>query len=311
MHKERPQEILRRMEAMLAPYGVATSYGLKTQASNQFLSDEIRGLGVFSTIMPAIFLAVAALVLNVLMVRLIDQQRTDHRHAQGDGLYRLADLRALHQVCPGLGVVGGLVGLGLGYGMAEFVTIDLPHVLRISRPGKPALSPAPIAGGLAVALGCSLVGSLQAARAALRLNPAEAMRPNRQCKAAPSGWNISPGSGSGSASAGGWCCGTCFAIACAPSVGMFATAMGAGLLVCGFMLTSADRLLDQLSVSRWSRAATSTCASRTNKGAPPCSRPAAARRRLCRAAIRRELARSSTVRTGAAARSRACWSIAG
>ena len=54
-HAERPQEVLRQMEVALEPYGVVTSYARRTQASNQFLSDEIRGLGIFSTIMPTSF----------------------------------------------------------------------------------------------------------------------------------------------------------------------------------------------------------------------------------------------------------------
>ena len=35
--QDRPQEMLRRIETMLAPYGVVTSYARRTQASNQFL----------------------------------------------------------------------------------------------------------------------------------------------------------------------------------------------------------------------------------------------------------------------------------
>ena len=78
-----------------APYGVCRPPTPRNQASNQFLSDEIRGLGVFSTIMPAIFLAVAALVLNVLMVAADRSAAHDDRHAQSDGLQRRADLSPL------------------------------------------------------------------------------------------------------------------------------------------------------------------------------------------------------------------------
>ncbi|MEX2114741.1 MAG: ABC transporter permease, partial [Pirellulales bacterium] len=167
-HKDHPQEILRRMEAILAPYGVVTSYAQKTQSSNQFVSDEIRGLGLFSTLMPAIFLAVAALVLNVLLVRLVDQQRVIIGTFKAIGYADAQIFLHYTKFALALGFLSGLVGLALGYGMAEFVTsiyrmfYEFPDLENRIYPGT-------YGGGLAVALACSLLGSLQAARAALRL----------------------------------------------------------------------------------------------------------------------------------------------
>ena len=71
-----PQEVLRRAEQMLSPYGVFTTTPLADQPSNKYLSQEIEGLATFGLFMPAIFLAVAAMVLNVLLSRLAEQQRT-------------------------------------------------------------------------------------------------------------------------------------------------------------------------------------------------------------------------------------------
>lgn len=62
-----PDNVLRRAETLLEPYGVFTVTPLKQQASNQFLSNEIDGLGSIAFVIPTIFLAVAALVLNVLI----------------------------------------------------------------------------------------------------------------------------------------------------------------------------------------------------------------------------------------------------
>ena len=70
------REVLRRAENLLAAYGVFTTTPLDDQLSNQFLSQEIQGLRSFALITPTIFLAVAALVLNVLLSRLAQQQRT-------------------------------------------------------------------------------------------------------------------------------------------------------------------------------------------------------------------------------------------
>jgi putative ABC transport system permease protein len=237
-HRDHPGELLRRMETILEPYGVATSYGLATQASNQFLSDEIRGLGVFSRIMPAIFLGVAALVLNVLMVRLIDQQRLTIGTLKALGYYDSQIFVHYTKFALALGMFGALVGMGLGYGMSHLVTniyrmfYQFPNLENQIFPGT-------YAGAVAVALACSLVGSLHAARTALRLNPAEAMRPKPPVQGGaiwlehfPALWHRL---------SFGWrlVLRNVFRNRLRTAVGVFSTSLGAGLLVCGFILTSA------------------------------------------------------------------------
>ena len=237
-HQEHPRDVLRQMETILAPYGVVTGYARDEQSSDRFLSDEIRGLGIFSTIMPAIFLAVAALVLNVLMVRLVDQQRVIIGTLKAIGYSDARIFAHYTKFALSLGFLSGLVGLGLGYAMAEFVTsiyqqfYEFPNLENNLYPGT-------YVGGLAVALACALVGSLQAARAALRLKPAEAMRPKPPAEGGaiwlegfPWFWNRL---------SFGWrlVLRNVFRNRLRTAVGIFATAMGAGLLICGFMLASA------------------------------------------------------------------------
>lgn len=240
--RDRPQEILRQMEARLAPYGVMTAYGQKSQSSNQFLSDEIRGLGVFSTIMPIIFLAVAALVLNVLMVRLIDQQRVTIGTLKAMGYFDSQIFLHYTKFALALGLFAGLIGLGLGYLMANFVT-SLYRMFYEFPDLENRIYPGTYLGGLSVALGCALVGSLQAARVALRLNPAEAMRPKPPVQGGAIWFERFP-----------WFWGrlsfgwrlvlrNVFRNRLRTAVGIFATAMGAGLLVAGFILSSAINYL--------------------------------------------------------------------
>ncbi len=241
-HKDRPQEIMRRMESILAPYGVITAYAQKSQSSNQFLSDEIRGLGLFSTIMPSIFLAVAALVLNVLLVRLVEQQRVIIGTLKAIGYNDGQIFLHYTKFALALGLISGLIGLMLGYFMAEFVTsiyrmfYEFPDLRNQIYPGT-------YGGGLAVALGCALVGSLHAARSALALKPAEAMRPKPPAQGGaiwlehfPRLWHRL---------SFGWrlVLRNVFRHRLRTAVGMFATAMGAGLLVTGFILANAINYL--------------------------------------------------------------------
>ena len=116
----------------------------KEQPSNRFLSDEIAGLGTFAGIMPTIFLAVAALVLNVLMVRLIDQQRAVIGTLKGLG-YSDAQIFLHFTKFGGLiGLASGLIGCCLGYEMAGFVTtlyrqfFEFPNLVNYFYPGLSA-----------------------------------------------------------------------------------------------------------------------------------------------------------------------------
>ncbi len=174
--RERPEETLRRAELLLGDYGVFSTTARKDQPSNHFLSDEIRSLGTFASILPTIFLAVAALVLNVLMVRLIDQQRSTIGmlkalgYSNGEIFVHFVKFGAL------IGLASGLPGLAAGYGMAELITkiyhrfFEFPNLVN-------RVYPVWYLTGLAIAIVCALVGTVHGARLALRLQPAEAMRP--------------------------------------------------------------------------------------------------------------------------------------
>lgn len=236
--RNRPDEVLRRIETLLAPYGVFTTIALANQPSNRFLSDEIRGLGVFSNIMPTIFLAVAALVLNVLMIRLIDQQRTLIGTFKALGYTDAQIFWHFTKFAIAMAMVGGIIGLVLGYGMSELVTsiyrmfYEFPDLSNRIYPGVYSM-------GLSIALVCALIGSLQGAKSALALKPAEAMRPKPPPKGGAIllehigwlwqrlsfGWRLTLRN--------------IFRHRLRSAVGVFAAAMGSALLVTGFILAGA------------------------------------------------------------------------
>jgi putative ABC transport system permease protein len=109
------------------------------------------------------------------------------------------------------------------------------------------------AGGMAVAMICALVGSLHGARAALRLKPAAAMRPKPPAQGGAIwlehvdwlwrrlsfGWRL--------------VLRNVFRNRLRSTVGVFATAMGAGLLVNGFILANAITYLISFQFERVTR----------------------------------------------------------
>jgi putative ABC transport system permease protein len=241
-YQQHPDEVLRRAESVLEPYGVFGTTKRKDQASNRFLSDEIAGLGTFSMIMPVIFLGVAALVLNVLLSRQIDQQRTTIGTLKALGYGDRQIVWHYIKFALAIGAAGSILGSVCGYGMAVWVTsiyaqfYEFPRLANEFYPGTYAI-------GFVISLVCALVGSLHGARATLRLQPAEAMRPKpprrggkvwleratRLWASLSFGWRM-----------------VLRGVIRNPvrtGVGVFASAMGAALLMCGLMMSAATHYL--------------------------------------------------------------------
>jgi putative ABC transport system permease protein len=173
---EHPQETLRRIEGLLDSYGVLNAIPLSEQPSNRFLSNEIMGLRAFGVINPVIFLAVAALVLNVLMSRLAEQQRVVVGTLKALGYSDAAVFG--HFVKFGLivGLVSGIGGCALGYFLAAGMTAMYDTFFEF-----PTLEnrfyPDIFIQGLLIGVVCGVLGSWHGARNVLKLEPAVAMRP--------------------------------------------------------------------------------------------------------------------------------------
>jgi len=237
-----PGALLRRIEDLLAPYGVFSSASLADQPSNKYLTQEIEGLKSFGLVMPMMFLAVAALVLNVLLTRLADQQRTTIGTLKALGYSDRQVFTHFLEFGLTVGLSGGLLGCGLGYWLAGAWTamyrqfFEFPELSNRFYPGL-------ISGGLAVSAACAAFGSIRGTRAVLRLKPAEAMRakPPKQGGAVllervgwfwrrlTSGWRM--------------VIRDVIRNRVRTLAGVFAAAMGASILVCGFMMTEATYYL--------------------------------------------------------------------
>src|SRR5690606_24010603 len=68
-------EVITRVDAILRPYGGQGAHGREDQSSHALLSEEFRSLETTATILPAVFLAVAAFLLNMVVSRLVALQR--------------------------------------------------------------------------------------------------------------------------------------------------------------------------------------------------------------------------------------------
>ena len=250
--RDRPDDVLRRIETVLDPYGVASTTPLRLQASNQFLSGEIDGLGAFATVVPTIFLVVAALVLNVLINRLARQQRVVVGTLKAVGYSDGHVFRHFLKFGLSVGVLGGLVGSGLGYLAAWGMTVAYRSFFEF-----PDLSSRfhwyTHGVGISVSLLCAICGTIYGARQMLRLHPAESMRPEPPrvgrrvwlervsfvWTRLNSAWRLAFRDMARHRVRTG--------------VGIFAAAMGAGLLTSGFLMVEATYFLLDFQFQRISR----------------------------------------------------------
>ncbi len=179
LHRASPESLhitCESVEAMLEPFGVTHAASFEDTASVRFLSDEIHGLKISAVVVPGIFLCVAVLVLNIMMARLVVQQRTVIGTLKALGYSRLRV--TFHFLSYGM-VIGALGGGG-GLLFGRWIQVMMVMVYRqfYNLPAFEAqLYPGYLGWGLLISIFSSAFGTLKGIRYVVLLQPAEAMRP--------------------------------------------------------------------------------------------------------------------------------------
>lgn len=169
-------EVIDRVDDLLEPYGSLGAFGRDEHVSDRYLSDEIRQLRGMGLIAPTIFLCVAALLLNIVLVRLIGTQREQIAALKAFGYSNVDTARHYLGFVLIIVATGTVLGTGGGIWMARGLTQLYTEFYRF-----PILQHQTNASVLVISFGIALVagvlGALLAIRRAARLPPAEAMRP--------------------------------------------------------------------------------------------------------------------------------------
>lgn len=169
-------DVIRRLDDILEPYGGIGAYSRSDQTSNWFLESEIAQQKNLSRVMPAIFLAVAAFLTNLVMARLVDTERREIGLLKALGYANWTIGWHYFKLVLAIGAVGialgSLLGAWLGHWNTELYTKFYRFPFLLYRPGPVAF----VMSG-AISLAAALAGSLAASYRAVRLPPAEAMKP--------------------------------------------------------------------------------------------------------------------------------------
>jgi putative ABC transport system permease protein len=171
-----PEAVITRLDRLIDPYGGLGAVPRARQLSHFFLESELQSLQGIGRVIPIVFLAVAAFLLNIVLGRIVSIQRQEIAALKALGYSNRTV--ALHFVQFSLligtaGAIAGVVaGAWMGRGMTRIYTqfFQFP-VLEYQLAARTVIEAIAVGG---VAAG---VAALGAALRVLRLPPAEAMRP--------------------------------------------------------------------------------------------------------------------------------------
>ena len=169
-------EVIRRLDTLLEPYGGVGSYARKDQLSHFFLTNELVQLRATGAIFPPVFLLVAAFLLNVVVSRIVATEREQIGLLKAFG-YNDLEVGWIYLKLVLILVLGGLamgvaLGLWMGGGMISMYTTYYKFPLL-----DLGIDPAVFTAAAGVSLVAGLVGGIGAVRQAIKLSPAVAMAP--------------------------------------------------------------------------------------------------------------------------------------
>ncbi|MEO0617381.1 MAG: FtsX-like permease family protein, partial [Pseudomonadota bacterium] len=168
--------VLEAVDDVLDRYGGTGSIARADQMSNWFVMNELDEMETMATIMPTIFLLVAAFLVNVVLVRLIAVERSEIGLMKANGYSNTAVAWHYLKLVSVIALIGVVLGWALGGSLGRWGAGIYQDLFRL-----PvfvfSMQPSVYAGSAAVALATAWIGTIGGVARVVRLSPAEAMRP--------------------------------------------------------------------------------------------------------------------------------------
>ncbi|MCK6423632.1 MAG: ABC transporter permease [Burkholderiaceae bacterium] len=174
---ERQQaQVLADLERLLAPWGGRDPRGRRDQTSHAMLDNEIKEQQVMGSVLPAIFLGVAAFLLNVVVGRLVATQREQIAALKALGYANRQVAAHYLQLVLAIVALGALLGVTMGRWLGRLFLGLYAEFFRFPR-FEHEMAPWLVLLSVGLAVGTAVAGTLGAILATVRLSPAAAMRP--------------------------------------------------------------------------------------------------------------------------------------
>lgn len=168
--------VIDALSRTLEPWGGREVVGRADQTSHAMLDNEIKEQRVLGTVLPAIFLGVAAFLLNVVVSRLVATQREQIAALKALG-YANRDIAAHYLKLVLLIVLAGLaLGVVVGDRLGTMFTGLYAEFFYFPRFDH-RIAPGLLLVSMGITVVTAVAGTLNAILATVRLAPAQAMRP--------------------------------------------------------------------------------------------------------------------------------------
>ena len=170
------QQVADRLDRMLERYGGVSAMARKDQISNWFLMNELDQLRAISTILPTVFLAVAAFLTNTLVSRIIATERGEIGLMKAFGYSNFEVGWHYVKLVVTMTTFGIVLGFAIGAWMGWINTLVYSEIYRFPilyfRPPVSIFALAAL-----ISFAAALGGTLRSVMQAARLPPAQAMQP--------------------------------------------------------------------------------------------------------------------------------------
>ena len=178
------EDVISHMDRALDSYGTLGAYGRSDQVSHRFISDEISQNRITATIIPAIFLAVATLLVHLSFTRLVNTQRSEIAVIKAFGFSNWQVGAHYVEFSLLVAIVGYLLGCGVGWyfgiKLASLYAEFYRFPVLVYRPELQIF----FLAGLITFI-TAIAGAIGAVLRAVSLPPAEAMRPEAPARFRP------------------------------------------------------------------------------------------------------------------------------
>lgn len=175
-HKANLSHVLASVDRILEPYGGTGAYGIEDQLSNRFVSEEISNLEASSKVVPPVFLAVAAFLLNIVVSRIVQSEREQIGLLKAFGYSDIEVgshyFKLVLVIAIGGAALGSLMGVFAGRALIEVYTLYFKFPFLVFQ-----LNASSFFTGFIVSVAAASAGGLLVLRQVFALTPAVAMRP--------------------------------------------------------------------------------------------------------------------------------------
>lgn len=180
-----PDPVIEEVDALLQPYGGYGAYPLRLHPGTRRLADELRIVEALSVAYPAVFLCVAAFMVNSVLMRVVQLQREQIAQLKALGYSSWQVGRHYMNYAFVIVVLGAVIGMvggwKLGEGMLRVYTLLFHFPELVFQLDTRALFLA-----LVVSVFAAVLGVAGAVWLVVKLSPAEAMRPEPPADFKPS-----------------------------------------------------------------------------------------------------------------------------